>query len=64
VELNIGKNIKRFRKSAGLTQEKLAHKVDLTLRYFQHVESGTGIPTIMTLMKIAKALGRNIKDFF
>ena len=61
---NIGKNKKRFRKSAGLSQEKLANKIDLTLRYFQRLESGTHTPTIATLMKIASALERNIKDFF
>jgi transcriptional regulator with XRE-family HTH domain len=61
---NIGKNIKFFRKSAGLSQEKLANKIDLTLRYFQRLESGSHTPTIATLMKIAKALGRSVKSFF
>ncbi|MDR1452382.1 MAG: helix-turn-helix domain-containing protein [Candidatus Margulisbacteria bacterium] len=64
MKLNIGKNIKSFRKIAGLTQEKLADKAGLTLRYFQHIESGVGIPAIPTLIKIAQALNKNIKDFF
>ncbi|MDR1452718.1 MAG: helix-turn-helix transcriptional regulator [Candidatus Margulisbacteria bacterium] len=64
MEINIGKNTKRFRKSAGLTQEKLADKVDLSLRYIQNIEDGTRLPTIITLLKIAKALNKDIGDFF
>jgi transcriptional regulator with XRE-family HTH domain len=64
MEINIGKNTKRFRKSAGLTQEKLADKVDLSLRYIQNIEDGTRLPTIITLLKIAKALNKDVGDFF
>jgi transcriptional regulator with XRE-family HTH domain len=64
MEINIGKNTKLFRKLAGLTQEKLADKVDLSLRYIQNIEDGTRLPTIVTLLKIARALNREAGDFF
>jgi transcriptional regulator with XRE-family HTH domain len=64
MEINVGKNTKRFRKLSGLTQEKLADKVDLSLRYIQNIEDGTRLPTIITLLKIAKALNKDAGDFF
>ena len=64
MNFSIGKNVKKFRKQAQLTQEKLADKVDLSLRYIQSIEDGTRIPTIMTLLKIAVALRKDIRTFF
>jgi transcriptional regulator with XRE-family HTH domain len=60
--LSIGQKIKSFRSLAGLTQEKLADKVNFSLRYIQHIEDGTRIPIILTLQKIAKALKCRVKD--
>ena len=58
----IGKNVKKFREQAGLTQEKLADKVNLSLRYIQCIEAGTRIPKTMTLLKIASVLGITLND--
>lgn len=62
--LIIGKNIKKYRQRADLTQDKLAEKIGISLRYIQHIESGARIPTIPMLYKIAAALGKDIKNLF
>jgi transcriptional regulator with XRE-family HTH domain len=59
----IAKNIKRYRKEKGLSQDKLARLADVAHATIIKIESG-GIqsPTIDTVQKIAKALGVGIED--
>ena len=64
MKIPIGKNVKRFRKHRRLTQEKLADRVGISLRYVQSIEDGSRIPTVKMLYKISGALARNIKDLF
>ena len=50
-------NIKRLRKSKGISQDKLAKLADVTHTTLVKIESGVNKnPTIKTLMKIATAL--------
>jgi transcriptional regulator with XRE-family HTH domain len=58
----IGQNIRRYRKNAGLTQEKLAEKADLHPVYISQVERADRAVTIDTLLKITKALGIRLRD--
>ncbi len=53
----IAKNIKKYRKEKGLSQDKLARLADVAHATIIKIESG-GIqsPTIDTVQKIAKAL--------
>ena len=59
----IAKNIKKYRKEKGLSQDKLARLADVAHATIIKIESG-GIqsPTIDTVQKIAKALGVGIED--
>jgi putative transcriptional regulator len=59
----IAKNIKKYRKEKGLSQDKLARLADIAHATIIKIESG-GIqsPTIDTVQKIAKALGVTIDD--
>ena len=50
--------------SAGLTQEKLAEKADISLRYVQQLEAGQRNPSIATLVRLRKALGCSYDDLF
>lgn len=53
----IGKNIKKFRKEKGISQDRLSKFADLSLNTIVNIESGGNInPTIETLTKIANAL--------
>ena len=60
----LGKNLNRLRMSAGLTQEKLAEKADITLRYVQQLEAGQRNPSIPTLVRLHRALACKYDDIF
>lgn len=60
----VGPMIKKARKTANLTQDKLAETVDLTSKYIQYIESGRRNPSLKVLSKIASALKVKIKDLF
>jgi transcriptional regulator with XRE-family HTH domain len=51
-----GKNVQRYRKGAGLTQEKLGELTGLDRGYISGVERGVRNPAIQNIEKIAKAL--------
>ncbi len=59
----IAKNIKKYRKEKGLSQDKLARLADVAHATIIKIESG-GIqsPTIDTVQKIAKALEVGLED--
>lgn len=52
----LGKEIKKKRRLAALTQEQLAEKTDLSVTYIGMLERGERIPGLETLIKIADAL--------
>ncbi len=58
----IGENIRKYRKKAGLSQEKLAEKADLHSVYISQVECAHRAITIDALLKITKALGIHLRD--
>lgn len=60
----LGKNLNRLRMSARLTQEKLAEKADISLRYVQQLEAGQRNPRISTLVRLKKVMGCSYDDFF
>jgi len=58
----LGKRIRRFRKKAGFTQEKLAEKVKVSVTHIGLVETGKRRVSLKTLQKIASTLGVKAKD--
>ena len=58
----IGEAIRKHRKQANLSQEKLAEKADLHPVYFGQVERGEQAASVHALVRIAKALGVRLKD--
>lgn len=60
----IGDRIKKLRKQAGLSQEKLAvlSKIDLTS--INEIETGHRNPSLRTLYKISLALEMDLKSLF
>ena len=57
VELaDIGKGIKRVRISKGMSQEKLAEKVEVNTTHISHIETGNVTPSIRVFVKILNAL--------
>lgn len=61
----IGKNIKKYRKKAGLTQKKLAESLLLSESFIAKLESVTyQTISIDTLEQIAHKLNTHISKFF
>ena len=60
--LLIGKNISRIRKSKGLTIKELGYLCDIEKSNLIPIEKGRINVTIMTLVKICRALNIDLKD--
>jgi transcriptional regulator with XRE-family HTH domain len=58
----LGETIRAKRKSANLTQEKLAEKADLSTIFISRIERGKESPSVDSLVKIARALSTNVRD--
>lgn len=62
--MEIGKRIRQLRLQAGLTQEELANRADLTKGFISQVENDATSPSIATLGDIVEALGTDLARFF
>ena len=60
----IGRNLKAFRKDAGLSQKHLAEAVDLSSTLVSRIENGFLRPSLATLELIANSLKVDIEHFF
>lgn len=60
----LGTRIREERKRAGLTQEKFAEKVDLSVDYIGYIERGKQAPYLKTLERLAKTLGVEVYELF
>lgn len=60
----VGKNLRRYRTEAGLSQEELAFECDIHRTYVSGVERGIRNPTVITLERLSRPLGVTIADFF
>jgi len=58
----LGDGIRKYRKRACLTQEKLAEKVDLNPVYMGQIERGYKVPTVDVLLRLARALHVRLRD--
>lgn len=52
----LGKNVRRFRLEAGLSQEQLAFEADMKRSYVSDLERGVRNPTVQALGRLAAAL--------
>ena len=57
-----GLHLRILRKSAGLSQQKLAYKADVSLSQISRLERGLLNPTLSTLSVLAKALEVPLED--
>lgn len=53
----VGKNVRRLRQNAELTQEQLAFEARIDLTYVGGIERGRRNPSLLVMTRIAKALG-------
>ncbi len=59
----IGSRIRQYRKSAGLTQEKLSEKIGITPKHLSKLEAGRHNPHFDTVILLAKELDVPIDAF-
>ena len=64
VLVNLGKNIKRYRIDAGLTQEEVANKIGAHQTYIGKLELGMINPSTKRLFELSRALGITIPNLF
>lgn len=55
--MRLGANLRAYRKREGLSQEKLALKIELTPRYLAGIERGERNMTLDSVDALAKRLG-------
>jgi transcriptional regulator with XRE-family HTH domain len=60
----VGRNVKRLRIAAGLSQAALAERMGVDRAYVSGLELGQRNPTIVTLWHLAEALGVKLRRFF
>jgi transcriptional regulator with XRE-family HTH domain len=56
IRRQVGRNLAKFRKEKGLTQEDLAFDCELDRTYISGIERGIRNPTVLIIQKIAAAL--------
>jgi transcriptional regulator with XRE-family HTH domain len=65
--VKFGDTVRRLRKEAGLSQEALAERANLNADFLGFIERGDNVPTLTTILQLARALGvqpsRIIKAF-
>lgn len=60
---NVGRKLKRLREELGLSLRQLGEKADVSPSTIQKIENNQISPTLGTILKIAKALGKDIQFF-
>jgi transcriptional regulator with XRE-family HTH domain len=65
--VKFGKALRRLRSEAGLSQEALAERANLSADFVGFIERGDNVPTLTTILHLARALkvkpSTIIKDF-
>jgi transcriptional regulator with XRE-family HTH domain len=64
LRLLLGNNIKVFRNSCGISQSKLAERVDTATNYISAIEAGRRFPSVEMLERIAMALNIDTPELF
>lgn len=59
----IGPHIAAYRNKAGLTQQELADKTDLSVQFIGYIENGNRSLSLKSLVKITNALNINLLTF-
>ena len=56
---DLGRRIRTLRQKQQLTQEQLAEKIDMSTSFLGHIERGTRVSSLETLVKICNVLDAN-----
>jgi len=59
-----GSNIKTFRTALGLSQEELAFRANIDVKYLRQIEQGSRNPSLSKLISIASELNVALPELF
>ena len=59
-----GTRIRTLRRSANLTQERLAERAKISVDFLSLIERGRNAPSFENIENLARALGRPVADLF
>ena len=57
-------NLAELRKKAGLTQQELSERADVSRKSINAIENGIYVPSTVLALKISKTLGCKVEDLF
>ena len=57
-------NLEEFRRAAGLTQQDLSQKAEVSRKSINAIETGIYVPSTVLALKIAKTLKCKVEDLF
>ena len=57
-------NVEEFRRAAGLTQQDLSQKAEVSRKSINAIENGIYVPSTVLALKIAKTLKCKVEDLF
>ena len=57
-------NLEEFRRAAGLTQQDLSKKAEVSRKSINAIENGIYVPSTVLALKIAKTLKCKVEDLF
>ena len=57
-------NLEELRKSAGLTQQDLSERAEVSRKSINSIENGIYVPSTVLALKIAKTLKCKVEDLF
>ena len=60
----VGRNVRRLRRAAGLSQAGLAERMGVDRAYISGLELGERNPTVLTLWHVTQALGVGLSALF
>jgi len=60
----IGKNVRKYRQQANISQEKLSEILDVNSKFIGHVERFERYISLKKLIEIAEYFNIPVKDFF
>jgi len=60
----MNQRLRDARHEAGKSQIEMALEADISARHYRHIEYGGSQPSVVTAIRIAKALGKRVEDVF
>ena len=57
-------DLEEYRKSAGLTQQELSEKAEVSRKSINAIENGVYVPSTVLALKISKTLRCTVEDIF